>query len=281
MISKLPRCGRIAYTNDLPVYAAFDARAVSFPGTLRSDVPAALNRALLSGELDCSPISSFFYAQHHEEFVLLPHVCIGSHRDVKSILLFSALPPDRLAGHLILVTEESATGRALLETVCRLKYGFAPALVESSDPFALYKSGGACLLIGDKAIDASFDAPQEHVHDLGALWHKLFARPMVYAVWAARRAYAAAEPDSVAKLADALERARDWGRHNMEKVVVLAQRSHARPRGFYEEYYRFLNFEFDAAAQAGLTSFFESAASCGVLSHAPALEFLGEELARA
>ena len=72
------RCGRISYTNDLPVYAAFDAGAVDFPGTLVSGVPTELNAMLLAGALDVSPISSFFYAQHADALVLLPEICIGS-----------------------------------------------------------------------------------------------------------------------------------------------------------------------------------------------------------
>jgi chorismate dehydratase len=281
MATSRPRCGRIAYTNDLPIYAAFDARAVHFPGELVPDVPSALNRALLAGQLACSPISSFFYAQHPDQFVLLPRVCIGSQREVRSIFLISATPPEALAGHLILVTRESSTGRAVFETICRNNFGFVPALVDSDDPMALYRRGGSCLLIGDKAIDASLEAKKEHVYDLGELWSRLVGGPMVYAVWAARRDYARAEPDAVAKIADVLERARAWGERNLEKVIVLAQRMRPRPRGFYEEYYGALNFRFDEAAQAGLSCFFDVAAACGVLPKAPELEFVNEELARA
>lgn len=275
------RCGRIDYTNDLPIYAAFDAGAVRFPGTLRAGVPTDLNRALLDGALDCSPVSSFFYAQRADDLVLLPRVCIGSHREVRSICLISATPPGELSGHLILVTKESATGRALLETICRLVFGFVPALVESDDPFALYRKGGACLLIGDRALDAALAAPKEHVHDLGILWHEHFGTPMVYAVWAARRELAEKETEGIGKIASALERARDWGAANLEKVIVLAQRARPRPPGFYEDYYRALHFDFDAAAQAGLATFFERAASCGVLSRVPDFAFVGEPMVRA
>ena len=66
------RCGRIRYTNDLPVYAAFDAGAIEYPGTLHADVPSRLNAMLVDGELDLSPISAFAWAQHSTELVLLP-----------------------------------------------------------------------------------------------------------------------------------------------------------------------------------------------------------------
>ena len=73
------RCGRIRYTNDLPIYAAFDEGAVHYPGVLHSDVPANLNAMLLAGELDLSPISAYAYAKYAEDLVLLPDLRRISH----------------------------------------------------------------------------------------------------------------------------------------------------------------------------------------------------------
>src|SRR5260370_16604956 len=78
------RCGRISYTNDLPVYAAFDLGAIEFPGVLSAAVPSELNRALLAGGLDISPVSSIFYAPHPEELTLLSGICIGSRREAQA-----------------------------------------------------------------------------------------------------------------------------------------------------------------------------------------------------
>ncbi|HXW52386.1 MAG TPA: MqnA/MqnD/SBP family protein, partial [Candidatus Acidoferrales bacterium] len=98
METGLPRCGRISYTNDLPIYAAFDDGALLFPGTLSADVPAALNRSLVAGELDISPISSALYPEHAGELLLLPHVCVGARADVRSIFCISASHPAKLQG---------------------------------------------------------------------------------------------------------------------------------------------------------------------------------------
>ncbi len=83
------RCGRIIYTNDLPIYAAFDAGAIEYPGTLHADVPAKLNAMLLSGELDLSPISAFAWAKNADDLVLLPDLCIGARDEVVSVVLVS------------------------------------------------------------------------------------------------------------------------------------------------------------------------------------------------
>jgi chorismate dehydratase len=271
----LPRCGRISYTNDLPVYAAFDAGALDFPGTLHAGVPAELNRALLAGELDISPISSFFYIEHASDFQLLPYVCIGSHGAVKSVCCVSDRHPRDLAGARIAVTRESATGRALFEVICRKWYGFVPAYDGSDDPFAHYRDiHTPALIIGDAAIDASLAVPAEHTHDVGLLWRERTGLGMVYAVWAARNAYVDEHADRVAPVMHALRDSLRWSEAHMPLVIAAAQEQRQRPQGFYEAYYEALDFHFRTPSdtmQHGMTAFFTLAAEQGLLDSAALL----------
>lgn len=275
------RCGRILYANDVPVYAAFDAGEVPFPGTFHADVPAALNQALLAGDLQCSAISSFFYAQHADELVLLPGVCIGARKSVRSVYCISPIPPERLARRVVTVSKETSTGRALFETICRAYYDFTPIWAEVDDPLYHYQRDSlAGVLIGDKAIDAAVQVPPEHAYDLGDLWHRFNNTEMVFAVWAARREFAAAQVEAVKAIANALLAAVGWGERNPDKVVEAAHAQVPRSLEFYREYYSGLKFRFDEPAQAGLAKFFEVAASCGVLPAAPRLTFFDEKLER-
>lgn len=271
-----PRCGRICYTNDLPVYAAIDEDAVVFPGQMVEGVPSELNAALLAGDLDISPISSAFYAAHHERFVLLPGICIGAAGAVHSIVCISDTPLETLAKRTIATTRESATGRMLFRLICR-RFGFEPDLVESDDPFARYqKDGTPCLLIGDKAIDASQQAPMPSVHDLGRRWHELTGAGMVYAVWAARAEYAQRAPHDMRAIAASLSMSLGWGLDNMSKVIARAQSVLYRPAGFYEMYYRALRFKLDADARSALCGFFEAAYRHKMIPSAPGLRFFEE-----
>jgi chorismate dehydratase len=274
------RCGRISYTNDLPIYAAFDAGAVRFPGTFVSGVPAVLNRMMLAGELDCGPISSFFYAQHASDFVLLPDVCIGSRREVRSIYCMSRVAPSRLSGEPINVTNESATGRALFDVICRTRHGFAPTFVGSDDPLRAYRERGApCVVIGDAAIDAFLGDP-EHAYDLGTLWHSFTSEDMVYAVWAVRRDVAERAPSAAAAVAESMRESLEWGLRNIGVAIAQAQKTIARPPEFYAGYFAALNYRFDRSARRGLRAFFSACAASGVLAAAPAPAFLSGELAR-
>jgi chorismate dehydratase len=266
------RAGRIVYTNDLPIYTAFDAGVVRFPGSFTADVPTQLNQMLLEHRLDLSPISAFFYARHAGAFALLPDLCIGSRRATLSVILVSARPLEALAGATIAVTTESASGRNLLRVLLEGQYGIHAHFRETDDPLAAVRRGEPTLLIGDRAIDAQLECMPDRVHDLGTLWSAWTGMDMVYAVWAVHRKALANNSQSVGKALDALREARAWGIANPERTAATAQAKKPRTLGFYASYYETLNFTFDERARAGLARYYAELHAIGALSTVPSLE---------
>jgi chorismate dehydratase len=265
------RCGRIKYTNDLPVYAAFDAGAIEYPGSLHADTPARLNAMLLGGELDLSPISAYTWAANARDLVLLPDLCIGARDEVVSVVLVSSVPPAMLDRAPIFVSAESASGRNLLRIILERRYGIRPTYIDEAKPFGRAKRGDATLLIGDSAIDAIEHFSPDAVYDLGRLWHEWTGKQTVFAVWAARRDVYARDPAGVGACMHALTDSYTWSRSHMDKVVALAQRVISRPRAFYETYYSKLNFTLHAAAQNGLAAFCEELVELGTIDAMPSL----------
>jgi chorismate dehydratase len=265
------RCGRIKYTNDLPIYAAFDAGALEYPGSLHADTPARLNAMLLRGELDLSPISAFTWAANAQDLTLLPDLCIGARDEVVSVVLVSAIPPARLHATPIYVTEESASGRYLLRVILERRYRIRAQYIDEDKPFDRALGGEPTLLIGDSAIDAIERFPAERVYDLGKLWHEWTGRQTVFAVWAARRDVYEREPAAVAACMHALTDAYTWSRAHSDEVVALAQRKIPRPPGFYENYYGKLNFTLHAAAQSGLAAYCRELLEIGAIDALPPL----------
>ncbi|MHB8147672.1 MAG: menaquinone biosynthetic enzyme MqnA/MqnD family protein [Vulcanimicrobiaceae bacterium] len=263
------RSGRIRYTNDLPIYAAFDAGAIPYPGTLHADVPARLNAMLLDGELDLSPISAFAWAAHADELVLLPDLCIGARDEVVSVVLVSQTPPALLDGVEIAVTAESESGRNLLRVLLERRYGVKPRYVERPNPIVRAEEGTAALLIGDTAIDALLQFEPQYVYDLGTLWHEWTSQQTVFAVWAARRDAYERDPEAVRACMHALTDAYTWSRAHMAYVIDEAQRTVARPNGFYERYYGKLNFTFHSAAQSGLAAYCRELFAIGAIARIP------------
>jgi chorismate dehydratase len=263
------RCGRIRYTNDLPIYAAFDAGVVDFPATLHAEVPARLNAMLLAGDLELSPISAFAWAKRADELVLLPDLCIGARDELVSVILASVKPPEQLDGVAIAVTRESASGANLLRILLERRYGVKPTYVERDDVLLAARSGEPALLIGDRAIDATLSMPEECVYDLGRLWHEWTRQQTVMAVWAARRDAFVRDPEAIAACMHAMTDSYTWSRSHMPSVIAEAEHSEPRPVGFYAEYYAKLNFTFHVAAQSGLAAFCRELHAIGAIDRIP------------
>jgi chorismate dehydratase len=266
------RSGRIIYTNDLPIYTAFDEGAVRYPGALVADVPSNLNAMLLDGRLDLSPVSAFAWAEHADELALLPELCIGARNEVWSVVCVSRKPLAQLGGETIAVTRESASGRNLLRILLERRFGVHATFVESDDPFSVAAAGRPALLIGDRAIDAQQTFAPAHVHDLGKYWHEWTHLDMVFAVWAVRRDVLARHPDEVREALAALTESRRWGSANMARVVANAQRTHAREAGYYAAYYETLNFSLDERARRGLARYCDELFALGAIPRLPSVE---------
>jgi chorismate dehydratase len=263
------RCGRIIYTNDLPIYTAFDEGVIEYPGSLHADVPAKLNAMLVGGELDLSPISAFAWAKNADDLVLLPDLCIGARDEVVSVVLVSQTPPALLDGAQVALINESASGRNLLRVVLERRYGVQPHYVEADRPLDVVADGKPALLIGDSAIDALERFPREHVYDLGTLWHEWTGAQTVFAVWAARRDAYERDPEAIRECMHALTDSYTWSRSHMDTVIAAAQRTKPRASGFYETYYGKLNFTFHSAAQSGLAAFCRELHAIGAIDAIP------------
>lgn len=263
------RSSRMRYVNDLPIYAAFDAGAVQYPGTLIADVPSNLNAMMREGELDMGPVSAFEYAVDSDRYVLLPDLCIGARDEIVSVLLISTTPPALLDGAKIATTKESASGRNLLRVLLERRYGVRAEFVEVEDPLRHARAGEPAMVIGDGAIDAAFEFPSEQVYDLGSLWRDWTGEQSITAVWVARREIFETRLDEVRACLHALTDAYSWGRANRDRVIVLAQSIKPRPAGFYEIYYGKLNFTFHSAAQRGLAAYCRELHAIGAIDSIP------------
>ncbi len=266
------RSGRIIYTNDLPIYTAFDLGVVRYPGALVADIPTNLNAMLLDGRVDLSPISAFAWAAHADTLALLPDLCIGARRDVWSVVCVSRAPLAELDGVEIAVTRESASGRNLLRVLLERRYGVRANFVEHADPFAVAAQGKPALLIGDRAIDAAQTFAPANVRDLGTEWHAWTGLDMVFAVWAVRRDVLARHPEEVAGAMDALVASQRWGTEHRDAVVAAAQATYPRNAGYYAAYYDTLNFVFDKRARTGLARYVEELHALGAIARVPSVE---------
>ncbi len=250
------RLGRISYVNMAPVFFRLDAEAHEVQG-----VPTALNRQLISGELDIAPISSIEYARHADRLRMLPRLCVSSEGAVDSIQLVSKKPLEHV--RTVAVTPESATSVVLTKVLLP-----EASLVGFDDP------ADARLLIGDAALKSAFEDPTPH-YDLGRLWLERTGLPMVFAVWAAPEPAA----DGLLELQDALVASVRAARTEPETLAFEAAERYGYPAGFLARYFEKLRYSFGPRERAGLLTFLELAHEVGELERVPELRFVSSAAA--
>lgn len=271
-----PRLGSIAFINSLPVDLGILSGEVPTDARVVREAPASLNALMGESGLDVSPVSAFWFALNARDLYLLPDLSVSSESGVKSVLLFHRRPLPELGSSRILVTAKGRTTPALLEIICRLRYGFRPQTEVSARALEDVAAGraDAALVIGDEALVAREAAGGLTVTDLAEEWNAWTGFPVVFAVWAVRRTYFAMEPGRVRALQNALRASRAWGMANPEAILDRAEKDSGLPRPTLEGYFRSLTYGFDDPLRRGLDYYLHCAARCGLLPGVPEIETL-------
>lgn len=273
-----PRVGHIQFLNCLPLYHGLVREGAVLDMELIRGTPTELNRMLLAGELDISPISSVEYLRNPDALVLLPDLTVSADGSVKSIALVSRVPAEALGGRRVALTNTSATSQLLTRIVLAERYRVSPTYsVRPPDLGNMLSQADAALLIGDPALRVLWQPPAGlRCYDLGHEWKQLTGAAMVYAVWAVRREYAERRPEIVAEVLEAFRRSQRDSLARTDEIARAASRWEPFPADVLAAYFRTLRFEFGQRYQDGLIEFAQRAAAHGFLEAVPALEFVAE-----
>lgn len=248
------RYGRIPYVNVAPVETAFDLGVLTRDVEIVHGVPTALNAGLAAATIDVAAISAAHYLRHRDRYVPLGDLCIAADGPVRSVVFVSPRPPKHLGDATIAVTRDSASGRALLETILG-RFPMRATYETVDDALAAARAGRPTLLIGDDALTARAELAPAQVYDLGEAWREWTGLPFVFAVWSVRRELVAAQPEAVAALTDALVAARAWGERNRDAVIDAAIAQRPFHRALYQDYFTRLSYTLGDRAKRGLEHF--------------------------
>ncbi|MEX1301870.1 MAG: menaquinone biosynthesis protein [Desulfotignum sp.] len=252
------RLGRISYINASPVYYGLDHGLTPSWLTLVTDVPASLNRQIIDGSVDISPISAAHYAMHHQSLLLLPDLSISCHGPVMSVLCASHMPLDDLAGKTVMLTKESATAASFMKMIFA-QLGVTPEFVtgDVGNIHQIPSDVNAVLVIGDAALTQPWDQRFAYCFDLGEIWHDMTQMPFVFAVWAVRKEVAAAHPETVTRALKLLWASRNSGYEHIDTVIAAGQAKLGLPASLVKKYYQHLFCDMDALKIEAMTRFFD------------------------
>src|SRR4051812_3538822 len=268
MEQRRPRVGHIQFLNCLPLYWGLIGSGALADVELVKDTPDRLNDMLVSGEVDLGAISLVEYLRHTDELVLLPNLAVGSDGPVLSVNLVSQLPLGDLGSQRVALGSTSRTSVLLTQMWLEEVHGVTPAYYTCPpDLGAMMQEAAAAVLIGDAALRATYEGPARGlaVHDLGAAWREWTGLPMVFAVWAVRRDYLAAEPGLVKDVHGAFLRSRDVSLEHVDEIAAHASRWESFDQPTLAGYFRTLDFSLGERQLEGLRAFAARAAARGAV----------------
>lgn len=271
-----PKVGHIQFINCLPLYYGLVHNNVLLDVELIKGTPTELNKMLIEGRLDISPISSIEYCRNYKELMLLPNLAVAADGEVKSILFASKVPIEEIDGRTVALTNTSATSQALLRIILRDKYRVSPSYFSCPPdlPEMLMEADGA-LLIGDDALRVLYNRSNDlYLYDLGKEWKEMTGRRMVFAVWAVRRIFAAENPDVVAEIHRAFMKSVGYSIDKVDEIAAKASRWEVFDAGFMKGYFESLKFDLNAAYQQDFLAYATRAYELGFIQEIPKLEFV-------
>src|SRR3954471_11576490 len=273
MSNSRPRVGHIQYLNCLPIYWGLMRSGALLDVDLHKDTPDKLNAGLVGGDLDIGPISLVEYLRNADDLLLLPNLAVGSDGPVLSVNLTSTRPLAELDGRPVALGSTSRTGVLLAQMLLADKYGAEPEYFRCPpDLTQMLLEADAGVLIGDPALRAMYEGPARglQVTDLGQAWKDWTGKPMVFAVWAVRKDYAAANPGQVKDVHEAFQRSRDLCLGELDEVATAAARWESFDAATLATYFRALDFSLGERQVEGIREFAGRAASRGDVPALPA-----------
>lgn len=266
------RVSAISFLNTAPLMWDFDHGDLRRQFDVHYTLPSACAEELRTGVADIGIIPVIAY-HTIPDLSVVPGVCIAAKGPVRSILLISRVPMEKI--RTVAADSSSRTSVALARVMFRKWFGGQRTFTAMEPRLeVMLQSADAALIIGDNAL--TVDRSQYLCYDLAEEWTRQTGKPIVFAFWAVRAAALAGRAD-YPDLAELFQKSRD---HGLEHTGELA-REWAHRVGISEDAVRsYLNesidYTLDADKLDGMRLFLEYALETGVLPAVRPLQLLGE-----
>jgi chorismate dehydratase len=268
------RVSAISYLNTAPLMWDFEhgetgsSSTFDIAYTLPSQCAASLRDA--SADIGIIPAAAYTAIP---DLAIIPGVAIASRRAVRSILLVSKLPLEKIQS--VALDTSSLTSVALTKVLFAKWWGgsraFAPMAPDIDKMLDTHDAG---LVIGDPAL--KIDRSRYLTYDLAEEWIRLTGKPFVFAFWAVRQAALKDAPRDL-DLATVFQESRDHGLLP-ESLGRIAHEWAPRLKLTQEEVKSYLtvniHYSLDPDCLDGMNLFYQYAQECGALPSASPLNFL-------
>jgi chorismate dehydratase len=265
------RISAISYLNTAPLMWDFEHGSAGAKFEICYTLPSSCACALGDGTADIGIIPAAAYATI-PDLLILPGVAIAARRAVRSILLVSKVPLERI--RTVALDNSSLTSVALTKVIFARWFGGARVYTPMAPQLeVMLRDHDAALLIGDPALQV--DRPRYHTYDLAEEWNRLTGKPFVFAFWAVTKA-ALGDADPDLDLAAIFQQSRNHGLlpDSIEQIArAWAPRLNLTEADVKAYLTENIHYSLDGTSLQGLQLFYRYAYDCGALPQAPALQF--------
>lgn len=265
------RISAISYLNTAPLMWDFEHGNVDANFAIGYTIPSCCAEAIRDGLADIGIIPAAAYVTI-PDLLILPGVAIAAQRAVRSILLVSRVPLEKI--RTVALDTSSMTSVALTKVIFAKWLGGVRAYTPMAPKLGqMLREHDAGLLIGDPALQV--DRSRYLTYDLAEEWIRLTGKPFVFAFWAVRRAALQNAPADL-DLAAVFQSSRNHGLepHSLDEMSkTWGPRLHLSKDDVKNYLTENIYYHLDSACMQGLRLFYRYAAEVGALPKAPALEF--------
>ena len=260
------RLAASSYLNSAPLIWSFLNGSKRGQVDFVEAVPARCGELLSRSEVEGALVPVIEY-QRIAGGSLVPDVCVGSQKEVLSVVLVSK---DTELEHIrtVALDESSRTSATLVKIIFREFLDAEPAWTTRSPQLEeMLEKNDAALIIGDPGM--TFLRTGLKVWDMAALWRKYTGLGFVFAMW-----MVCDGAEERARTVD-FASARDEGVDQIEEIVALYKEKIPMP---IEELRKYLTenivFRVDDSMRKGLQLYYELAAKHGSIETVKPLRFI-------
>ncbi len=236
------------------------------------NAPARSAELLEQDRVDTALVPVIAY-QMIEGVKLIPDVCVGARRRVRSVCLGTS-GRDLSDVRSVSLDTSSRTSVVLTKIIFREFLGFEPEWRPAKpDIDAMLAVSDAALLIGDPALSlwssresaARYPLSAIKIYDLAELWHQHTGLGFVFAMWMTRKDTCPID----------LAAARDEGLEHLDEIVANYQTDTGMGPDEMREYLsQNISYSIDASMQQGMELYFELAHKNNLIDKNKTLRFI-------
>jgi chorismate dehydratase len=251
-----PRVSVVQYLNTVPLVWGMLHGAQQDKYELSFTTPAGCAEAVRERKAEVGIIPSIEY-QRMERAQILAGISIASKNEVKSVLLLSKVPVEKVTS--VAVDNSSRSSAALLRILFRKFYRRSVNITPSvPKPADMLKRADAALVIGDPALTYNGQVPE--IYDLAAEWKKFTGLPFVFALWVAH------EETMPARFRKDFENSRDYGLAHVDEIAAeYAPKLNMKIPGVKVYLTQNIDYSLDEENRKGLRLFYKLAREVGVI----------------